>query len=343
MTNSGYGPLEGDHATWNTSESRVPSSHQPPARRSLPEPVKVGPSTLDSSGIVPAVDWRSVVGAMLNHLDEPALLVDARGIVRCVNAAFAHLLRRSVESLEGTPWTHVFGGSVADLVGPMRSGGGPLELLTAPGVAPSLRLHVRATLVGTRSSQAVMLQVDEAIAVGAEPTSPVSRRRYVVSSAHHTRGTLLEVDDASGRAGPVVGGLCYRVLADRAAPCAGCPVFGDLGELPARTVLAPAADPHRYQVVEVRRRGGELLAVETLLLDEEVLSDLIEAKIAWIAERSDLTPREREILVLLYLGRTTRDIASLLGISERTAKYHQANVLEKVGADSRVDLVRLLL
>ena len=56
-----------------------------------------------------------------------------------------------------------------------------------------------------------------------------------------------------------------------------------------------------------------------------------------------LTGREREVLDLLLLGRTHEDIAEVLGISERTSKFHQANLLQKLGAESRLDLLRLFL
>jgi DNA-binding CsgD family transcriptional regulator len=43
------------------------------------------------------------------------------------------------------------------------------------------------------------------------------------------------------------------------------------------------------------------------------------------------------------LGRSLDEIARILGIAPRTVKFHQANVLQKLGADSRLDLMRLLL
>lgn len=55
-----------------------------------------------------------------------------------------------------------------------------------------------------------------------------------------------------------------------------------------------------------------------------------------------LTAREREVLELLLLGRSHGDIAQVLGISERTSKFHQSNLLAKLGAESRLDLMRLL-
>jgi DNA-binding NarL/FixJ family response regulator len=59
--------------------------------------------------------------------------------------------------------------------------------------------------------------------------------------------------------------------------------------------------------------------------------------------QAGLTSREREVLELLLLGRTHEDIALVLGISERTSKFHQANLLAKLGAESRLDLMRLFL
>jgi DNA-binding NarL/FixJ family response regulator len=48
-----------------------------------------------------------------------------------------------------------------------------------------------------------------------------------------------------------------------------------------------------------------------------------------------LTSREREILVLVAQGRSNRDIAKVLVISERTARTHVSNVLSKLALASR--------
>jgi DNA-binding NarL/FixJ family response regulator len=48
-----------------------------------------------------------------------------------------------------------------------------------------------------------------------------------------------------------------------------------------------------------------------------------------------LTPREREILVIVAQGRSNRDIANALVISERTARTHVSNVLTKLALASR--------
>jgi len=53
--------------------------------------------------------------------------------------------------------------------------------------------------------------------------------------------------------------------------------------------------------------------------------------------RTDLSPREREVLNLLAQGFSNRRIARRLGISEHTAKFHVNHVMEKLDARSRTD------
>lgn len=52
-----------------------------------------------------------------------------------------------------------------------------------------------------------------------------------------------------------------------------------------------------------------------------------------------LTPREREIVGLIAEGRTSGQIASLLGCSPLTVRKHRANVLRKLGLRSASGLV----
>jgi len=51
-----------------------------------------------------------------------------------------------------------------------------------------------------------------------------------------------------------------------------------------------------------------------------------------------LTEREMEVLRLLCMHMTTREIAQELFISENTVKYHKANMLAKTGFSKTVDL-----
>jgi DNA-binding NarL/FixJ family response regulator len=50
-----------------------------------------------------------------------------------------------------------------------------------------------------------------------------------------------------------------------------------------------------------------------------------------------LTPREREVLSILAQGRADTEIARQLGVTPFTANRHVANILRKLGANSRTE------
>jgi DNA-binding NarL/FixJ family response regulator len=53
-----------------------------------------------------------------------------------------------------------------------------------------------------------------------------------------------------------------------------------------------------------------------------------------------LTARESEIVKLIAEGHTSREIAALLVISERTVERHRENILDKLDMRDRVELTR---
>lgn len=57
----------------------------------------------------------------------------------------------------------------------------------------------------------------------------------------------------------------------------------------------------------------------------------------------DLSPRQREILALVAAGRTSKEIAGELGISESTVNWHLSNVFERLGASSRAEAVAIAM
>jgi len=54
-----------------------------------------------------------------------------------------------------------------------------------------------------------------------------------------------------------------------------------------------------------------------------------------------LTPREREVMTLVVAGLLNKQIAGELGTSETTVKNHRHQVMEKMGADSVAELVKI--
>lgn len=58
------------------------------------------------------------------------------------------------------------------------------------------------------------------------------------------------------------------------------------------------------------------------------------------ADTDPLTARELEVLRLIVQGHTNRQIAEVLQLSVRTVESHRANLMGKLGLESRVELVR---
>lgn len=54
-----------------------------------------------------------------------------------------------------------------------------------------------------------------------------------------------------------------------------------------------------------------------------------------------LTPREREVMQMVVIGRHNREIAPALGISVRTVEVHKARLMAKLEVNSVADLVRI--
>jgi DNA-binding CsgD family transcriptional regulator len=61
-----------------------------------------------------------------------------------------------------------------------------------------------------------------------------------------------------------------------------------------------------------------------------------------VAERFGLSPREREMILLIARGLPNKGIAAELGISPSTVRTHIYNLFQKVGARSRIELLALL-
>ncbi|MGZ8665893.1 MAG: response regulator transcription factor [Solirubrobacterales bacterium] len=58
---------------------------------------------------------------------------------------------------------------------------------------------------------------------------------------------------------------------------------------------------------------------------------------------SELTERETEVLGLIALGYTNNEVAERLGLSVRTVESHRVHVQQKLGIQSRAELVRYAL
>lgn len=82
--------------------------------------------------------------------------------------------------------------------------------------------------------------------------------------------------------------------------------------------------------------GQELIdAITTVHRDLRYLPRTALDRLAERTSVSDLTPRETEVLTCITQGRSNREIAEHLHISEKTVRIHVSAVLEKMGARDR--------
>ena len=58
---------------------------------------------------------------------------------------------------------------------------------------------------------------------------------------------------------------------------------------------------------------------------------------------SRLTPREREVLDHVVDGHSSKEIATMLGLSKKTVDLHRSHVMSKLEADSIVELMTMVL
>ena len=103
-------------------------------------------------------------------------------------------------------------------------------------------------------------------------------------------------------------------------------------------VLKAAADRDLVEACRATMRGEPFLYPQAAAA---LIRDHLE-RAAEGGEHSDdpLSPRESEIIKLIAEGNTSRQIAELLVISEKTVERHRANILDKLGLRDRVDMTR---
>jgi DNA-binding CsgD family transcriptional regulator len=115
--------------------------------------------------------------------------------------------------------------------------------------------------------------------------------------------------------------------------------MGELGPVALRpaavTLLTDArGEPLYVHVLPIETGAGDprmAVSVRELGIEREAF-----------ARRYGLTPREAEVAELVLRGYSNPTIASMLGIAPATAKRHLTRIFDKIGVDSRTQLVSRL-
>ena len=103
-------------------------------------------------------------------------------------------------------------------------------------------------------------------------------------------------------------------------------------------VLKHAAPQELLQALQAAAKGN-------IYISREIAAEVLGAP-GHRTERdpaSGLTPRQREIIVLLVEGRSAKEIARLLDISHRTVEYHKYQAMEALGVATNAELIQLAI
>jgi len=113
-------------------------------------------------------------------------------------------------------------------------------------------------------------------------------------------------------------------------------------------VLARAIEAGAAGVIAKGKRAASLVqAVRAAARDEAVITpEVLRRLMPRMGRRGrrlgdDLTAREREVLQLLAAGKSTRDLAGELFVSQATARNHVQSIMNKLGAHSRLEAVAI--
>ena len=102
-----------------------------------------------------------------------------------------------------------------------------------------------------------------------------------------------------------------------------------------RAIAAAVEALHQgLAVFDARFAGAELRSKHQVPVQSSAPSTLVQRRADEV-----LTPREGEVLTLLAEGLSNKEIAAKLEISEHTAKFHVNSILQKMGAQKRVEAV----
>jgi len=89
-------------------------------------------------------------------------------------------------------------------------------------------------------------------------------------------------------------------------------------------------------------RDQDLLDAIQVSLNQDRNRRQRDGEIAELQKRLQaLTPREREVFPLVVSGRSNKEIAGAIGVSEITVKVHRGNLMRKMQATSFAELLRM--
>ena len=82
-------------------------------------------------------------------------------------------------------------------------------------------------------------------------------------------------------------------------------------------------------------------AIRAIAAGETYIERRVASRVIALAREPRLSPREREVLRLVAAGRSNKEIAAELKVTERTVKFHVTAIFNKLGAENRAQAVSI--
>jgi PAS domain S-box-containing protein len=296
------------------------------------------------------VDWEALGCLLADSLAKPAFVLDRSGTIRMVNAAAERATGWRRQAVIGAHWcelltpTHPRSDNPRWATDALRGmiKEGSFRARAEDGAPLAIEFDI--SPVGDGDAKALLL-VATRMAIVDLSAEPATIIRYQLSTASDSFGVLDYVATESQTrylAGREL--RCFNYLYELDKPCRNCPALpGAKSTWPSVAVRAHATRDDCFEVVHAVQVEGDAVQVHVRRISDAELRRLFSAKLERIGENANLTAREHAVLEHLMAGRGPEEIATLLSVSKRTVKFHQANILEKLGAESRNDILRLLL
>jgi PAS domain S-box-containing protein len=293
------------------------------------------------------MNWHSIA----RHLADRGVacaVVDGAGRIRLFSAALEQLVGWARDEVDGQRWTDALvpGERRARVRARLRRALGDslsrfdCEVVTRAGRRLCLALDCIPV-----QAHGVILTVASAreVAVSGAELDDIE---YEVSSSDF--GLLLGLrsfPNEMAREDPGAPTRCWVAIHGRPSACPDCPLRQEAAAGWPRTVtrLSNGASPSRHEVLVATALEGARFKMRLRRLPQAFVSSMLHANVQALAERAGLSERERAVLERLVDGQSLADISAHLGIRPRTVKFHQARVLAKVGVDSRVKLLQLVV
>jgi DNA-binding CsgD family transcriptional regulator len=287
------------------------------------------------------MDWEVVAQRIADHANLPILLLGEQRELMLISPEAARELgiesiaadERRIDALVPPDALDDVRGTLAlALSGARRT----IELrMVIKGRAALARFS--SSVVGGGEARGILLVLERLSPLFVAP--PVGDYDYEVTGIEQGKHSLKWVALAGSTDAPA-DGECFAILHQRGEPCDACPL--SRGETHTARSDVGREGSLDYSVTSVVARGDDSARLSVRRVASSSIAAVMKARLDELAERARLSKRERSVFAQLIEGRGVHEIASGLAISPRTVKFHQANVLHKLGADSRNELMRLV-